>query len=78
MKYTHKGWFFMCPVYLNADDGEGMVVDARWSCLDWWFTVNEWIFRLMVFLRTMIDPYYEPAFPFLVTGELKEEQNKAS
>lgn len=70
MEYTHKGWFFMCPVYLNADDGEGMYVDARWWWLDWWFSVNNAIFAALVYIKTAINPDYEPMFPFRVTGEL--------
>jgi len=73
MKYTHKGWFFLCPIYLNADDGEGMAVEARYEWLEPWFTVNYWIFDAMVFLMTLINPEYEPEFPFHVTGEVKND-----
>ena len=64
--YTHKGWFFMCPVYLNADEGEGMAVTARWPWLDWWFDANEALFRTIA----MFSQHEEP-FPFRVTGKLK-------
>ncbi len=69
MTYTHKGWFFLCPVYLNPDDGEGMAVEARYSWLEWWFTINEGFFSLMVLVVTFFNPEYEPMFPFRVTGE---------
>ena len=46
--FTHKGWFFMCPIYLNADDGDGMDVAARFECLEWWFSVQEVFFKIMV------------------------------
>jgi hypothetical protein len=73
MKYTHKGWFFLCPIYLNANDGEGMAVEARYEWLEWWFTVNHWIFDAMVFLIELVNPEYEPMFPFRVTGEVRYE-----
>lgn len=73
MNYTHKGWFFLCPVYLNPDEGEGMAVDARRPWLDWWFSVNELIFGLTVCIMTAINPEYEPMFPFRVTGEIDKD-----
>jgi len=71
MKYTHKGWFFLCPIYLNADDEEEMAVEARYEWLEWWFTVNLWIFGTLVLLIELVNPEYEPEFPFIVTGEVK-------
>jgi hypothetical protein len=70
VEYTHKGWFFMCPIYLNANDGEGMAVEARLAILEPWFDVNRYLFSLCAWLMTAIDPNYEPMFPFRVTGEL--------
>ena len=66
MTYTHKGWFYLCPVYLNADQGEGMDVAARSPFLDWWFDVNMAIFTFVA----SFSPYDEP-FPFKVTSKLK-------
>ena len=70
IQYTHKGWFFLCPIYLNADDGEGMACDARHRWLDWWFDVNELIFSVMVKIMVTFNRDYEPMFPFRVTGIL--------
>ena len=64
--YTHKGWFYLCPVYLNADKGEGMEVAARWSILDSWLDLNMTLFDF----AALFSPYVEP-FPFKVTGKLK-------
>lgn len=65
--YTHKGWFFLCPVYLNASEGEGMAVTARHPCLDWWFDVNAAFFDLVASFSRDEEP-----FPFRVTGRLAE------
>jgi hypothetical protein len=70
MQYTHKGWFFLCPIYLNADDGEGMAVEAKYEWLEWWFTVQMVIFDFMVEVIMTFNPDYEPVFPFRVTGKL--------
>jgi len=67
-KLTHKGWFFLCPIYLNADDGEGMDVEAKYSWLEWWFTCNAFVFDIAVTVMLAINPDYEPVFPFQVTG----------
>jgi len=76
MKYTHKGWFFLCPIYLNAEDGDGMDVEARFEWLEWWFTVNEIIFGGVVYVMILIDDEYEPLFPFKVTGEINHEEKE--
>lgn len=68
---THKGWFFFCPVYLNADDGDGMEVEARHPWLDWWFDANEIIFGAIATTMMYFDEDYEPEYPFTVTGKLK-------
>lgn len=70
MQYTHKGWFFLCPVYLNADDGEGMQVEARHEWLEWWFTLQLMMFEFIVEIILFINPEYDPVFPFKVTGKL--------
>ena len=63
--YTHKGWFFLCPVYLNPAQGEGMKVAARHLWLEWWFDVNETLFDLASWFS-----HHEEPFPFKVTGKL--------
>lgn len=70
--FKYKGWFFACPVYLNFD-GDGAEVVARFEWLEWWFSVNSVICNFMIGLRSMLDPDYEPAFPFRVTGELHDK-----
>lgn len=64
--FTHKGWFFLCPVYLCADIGEGMPVTARHPWLDWWFDLNMSLFGFFA----SFSPHEEP-FPLTVTGRLK-------
>lgn len=68
--YTHKGWFWFCPVYL-AFEQEGCAVEARSAWLRPVFTLCNWIEKKV--RRLFIgwpDPDYEPSFMFRVTGEL--------
>jgi hypothetical protein len=64
--YTHKGWFFLCPVYMNADEGDGMSVSTRHPWLDWWFDVNAAVFDMLASASQEEQP-----FPFKVTQRLK-------
>ena len=65
--YTHKGWYFLCPVYLNADEGEGMHVQARYAWLDWWFDFNDALFEAFCTAAGV-----DSAYPFRVTGRLEK------
>lgn len=71
--FKYKGWFFACSVYLNLDNDDGAEVAARLECLEWWFTVNSVICNFMINMNSMLDPDYEPAFPFRITGEIKHD-----
>jgi len=68
-KFTHKGWFWFVPVYLNMDDGE-MLVAARWSILDPLFWVADLLEAARIYITSALNPDYEPTFMFRVTGEL--------
>lgn len=65
ISYTHKGWFFLCPVYLNPHEGEGMNVALRWPWLEWWFDAN-----LAIFYALARHSFQEQPFPLKVTGRL--------
>jgi len=64
--YTHKGWFFLCPVYMDAEQGDGMSVAVRRPWLGWWFDVNAAAFALVASFSNNEEP-----FPFRVTGKLE-------
>lgn len=73
--FTHKGWFFMCPVYLNAHEGDGMNVVARRPWLEWWFDTNEALHSGFCWLCDMLGIEYNEAYPFRVTGEIDKTFN---
>lgn len=59
-----KGWFLLCPVLVreSADRDFELEVRARWRCLEWWFTVNEYVWDWWAGLTG------EERFPFIITG----------
>jgi len=67
---THKGWLGLCPVYFGDIDSEAPVVEPRWACVRWLESVSVALFDLCSTARMCLNPYYEPAFPLIVTGTL--------
>lgn len=70
-KYTHYGWFAgLCPVYLANIGGEApTVVERNWIPSVWMHIVTE-LFGAAMFVRSAIDPDYEPMWPIAVSGEI--------
>lgn len=69
-KFTHKGWFLWCPVYIADLDSEAPVLQERhWSLMPW-FAINEALLCLCIFVRSTMDPEWEPMWPIKVTGEM--------
>lgn len=71
MKRTHKGLIYgFIPVYLDMTDEECPIIEGRnWLC-EIVHDIYTPIFGFAIFVRTAIDPEYEPSFPILITGEL--------
>lgn len=68
--FTHKGWYWFCPIYLAQEHGE-FIVEARWAVLEPVFSLCSVLDQMRIFLTSMFDPDYEPTFMFRITGELK-------
>jgi hypothetical protein len=68
--YTHKGWFWFCPIYLSPYV-EGCPVEARTAWLEPLFSLAELFERARIYLSTMLNPEYQPSFMFKITGELE-------
>lgn len=74
-KATHKGQIFGCiPVLLDMTDEQVPGVAPRWFWVEPFFWIAELLFGCAVFLRTMVDPEYEPLFPIKITGEVDGEE----
>lgn len=70
MQFTHKGWFLLCPIYIADLDTDAPFIHPRHWSLMAWMLVNEALLATFLFVRSMMDPDYEPLFPIKVTGEL--------
>ena len=69
-KWTHKGWFLFCPVYLAEIESDAPVVGARHWVFDPLFWLAERFAEVSIFLTTAVKPEWEPVFAFRVTGDV--------
>ena len=74
-KMSHKGWFLLCPIYIDLDAGDCPGVEVRAEWLEWWFDLNIDLFDLSVRVIQMFDQEYEPEFMFYVTGRVNGEDD---
>jgi len=69
MKYTHKGWFGFCPVYLaDTFSGNPIVVPRRdWlrPLLDLAIAVQE----TSIGVCSLMNPHWEPMWKIRLTGK---------
>ncbi|RIX47444.1 MAG: hypothetical protein D3M94_07165 [Rhodocyclales bacterium GT-UBC] len=70
--YTHKGWFLLCPIYLGDIDSDAPEVIPRDWMLGILFAISEFLFACYVGAVELIKPDFEPMFPMVITGQLKE------
>ena len=68
--FTHKGWIGVCPIYIADPDGE-CCVEPRLSIYWPLMRLGDAVFAMGFWLRTMVDPFYEPMWPIRITGELR-------
>lgn len=73
-RFSHKGWFLFCPIYIDNPDVEGPELVERNWVPEWVLLTAYWVFAFNVLLFTRADPLYEPMFPIYVTGEIKADQ----
>lgn len=70
-KFTHKGWFGLCPIYIaDLESGEPTLVE-RHRVFFPLFLLSEFVFGAIFAVQTALDPYYEPEWPIRITGELE-------
>ena len=68
---THKGWLWLCPIYLSPDEPD-CPVEARSAWMKPLFGACEYLERLRIFLTSMLFPEWEPTFMFKVTGRVEQ------
>jgi hypothetical protein len=71
-KFTHKGWFGICPVYLADLETDCPNLTPRAD--DWFhlglYYVSHYAFIAFFTVADTINPSWQPGFPIVVTGEL--------
>jgi len=86
--FDHIGWYFFVPVYLSLgpgfdfdgdgsddDEQEGAGVAVRNGYPEWLMDAADAIFSIAVIVRQLVDPDYEPMFPFKVTGRIVKSKH---
>jgi hypothetical protein len=68
--FTHKGWFWLCPIFI-APDVEGCPVEARVWWLEPLFSISELFERARIFASGAMLTDYEPSFMFIITGRIQ-------
>ena len=69
-RYTHRGWFLLCPVYGGELESDAPLVAERNGIPTWWFNVNLALVLAFNWLGEAVFPDWESAFPFVFTGRL--------
>lgn len=69
MKYSHRGWFGFCPVYVNQPFSGKPAVCPRHPLLMPLMRLNILIQRLAISVCSMMDPYWEPTWKLKLTGK---------
>lgn len=66
--WTHEGWFCGCvPIRADFAMPDCPIIEAKGGVLgEVLFDVAEFFFGMVVLLKTMIDPEYEPAYPLRI------------
>lgn len=67
MKYTHKGWIGLCPVYIGNKESASPDIDPR-------IPYTEWLLHLSLAVFDFIGSVTgndDGGIPILVTGEVK-------
>lgn len=72
LKFTHRGWFGICPVYVSDPEGWAPVIEPRHLLLTLLFWVSEAAIETIHLVRRAMDPQYEGMYFLLITGELEK------
>lgn len=70
MKYTHKGWIGLCPVYIANPDSMGPDVEPRVPRTDWLLHLSLWLFDFFGALSHGDDG----SIPIRITGKLGDDK----
>jgi hypothetical protein len=69
MKYTHKGWIGLCPVYIANKDSASPGIDPRLPFTEWLLHLSLWMFDTIGSITGNDDG----GIPIKITGRIDNE-----
>lgn len=63
----YKGWFGLCPVWIRFIGHDGVELEERYPLTGWLFWLSEKIMGAAIFFTSMLNPGWEPQWPFRIT-----------
>lgn len=69
-KYTHRGWFGFCPIYIGDPYGKCPDIIARHRWLHPLLELNVWLQEVAIGMCTMMNPEWEPVWKIRLTGKM--------
>lgn len=70
-KFTHKGWFGFCPIYLKDPFSNNPTITPRYSWLMPVMRLNIFLQELAIGVCSFVNPSWEPAWKMRLTGKLR-------
>jgi hypothetical protein len=68
MKYSHRGWFGFCPVYVDKPWSESPTVCPRHPVLIPLMRLNVFIQRMAISACLIMNPEWTPTWKIKLTG----------
>ncbi len=69
MKFTHKGWFGFCPVYLADTFSGNPIVVPRHGYLRPLLDLAIAVQEISIGVCTLMNPHWEPMWKIRLTGK---------
>lgn len=70
-RYTHFGWFDLCPVLIGFPDGETFDLKPRWFWAEPLFWLAVQLQGLAIGFCSLVNPEWEPVWMVRITGEIE-------
>lgn len=69
-KYTHRGWFGFCPIYIGQPYSYCPDIIARRRWLQPLLDLNVWLQEVAISVCRLMDPYWSPMWKIRLTGKI--------
>jgi hypothetical protein len=70
IRFTHRGWLGICPIYLADTDSDAPFIMARHWALDWLLDAHIAVLDALFSAVSCINPWFAPRWPLLITEAL--------